>query len=178
MWGIALEPFWPALNGSCTSPISVCWRLRISVAIRSSEPPRMAIAVSSAACRSRWTIWRAGRVGVQAEGGEDLGLDVGAEVAVRADRPGDLAGADLVDRGRQAGPAAVDLERPARQLEPERGRLGVDRMGAAHHRRVRLGPCPRDERRDEPVAAAQQPDPRGPELQGEPRVDDIAAGQP
>ena len=24
---------------------------------RSSDPPRMAIAVSSAACRSRWTIW-------------------------------------------------------------------------------------------------------------------------
>ena len=57
LWGIALEPFWPAANGSWSSPISVCWRLRISVANRSSEPPRMAIAASRAACRSRWTIW-------------------------------------------------------------------------------------------------------------------------
>ena len=44
LWGIADEPFWPAVNGSWTSPISVCWRLRISVANRSSEPPMTAIA--------------------------------------------------------------------------------------------------------------------------------------
>ena len=54
--GIADEPFWPERNGSWTSPISVCWRFRISVAKRSSEPPSTAIA-PAAACRSRWTIW-------------------------------------------------------------------------------------------------------------------------
>jgi hypothetical protein len=37
------------------------------------------------------------RVHVQAERREHLALDVRAEVAVRPDRPGDLAGADLVD---------------------------------------------------------------------------------
>ena len=32
LWGIALEPFWPARNGSSTSRTSVRWRWRISVA--------------------------------------------------------------------------------------------------------------------------------------------------
>ena len=40
-----------------TSAISVCWRLRTSVASRSSVPPRIAIAARNAAWRSRWTIW-------------------------------------------------------------------------------------------------------------------------
>ena len=82
----------------------------------------------------------ADRVDVQAQVGQDLRLDVRAEVAVRPDRAGDLARADLVDGGGQAGPPAVDLERPAGELEAHRGRLGVDRVGAAHHRRVGLGP--------------------------------------
>ena len=56
LWGIAELPFWPARNGSISSPISVCCRLRISVAKRSSEPPVTAIAARSAAWRSRWTI--------------------------------------------------------------------------------------------------------------------------
>ena len=80
----------------------------------------------------------ADRVGVEAEGGEHLRLDLGAEVAVRPDRSGDLAGADLVDGGRQARPAALDLERPAGELEPERRRLGMDRVGPAHHHGVGL----------------------------------------
>ena len=44
MWGIAELPFCPARNGSISSPISVCWRFRTSVAKRSSEPPVIAIA--------------------------------------------------------------------------------------------------------------------------------------
>ena len=98
----------------------------------------------------------ADRVGVQAELGEHLRLDVRAEVAVRPDRAGDLAGPDLVDGRRQARPAAVELERPAGELEPERGRLGVDRVGAAHHHRVGLGPGAGDERGDEAVGVVQQ----------------------
>ena len=90
----------------------------------------------------------ADRVGVQAQLGEDLGLDVGVEMAVRPDRAGDLARADLVDRRGEPRPAAVDLERPAGELEAERGRLGVDRVGAAHHHRLRLGARAGDERRE------------------------------
>ena len=35
LWGIADEPFWPALNPSCTSPTSVRCRCRSSTAIDS-----------------------------------------------------------------------------------------------------------------------------------------------
>ena len=55
--GIALEPFWPARNGSSTSRTSVRWRWRISVAKRSSPAPASAIAYSSSAWRSRGTTW-------------------------------------------------------------------------------------------------------------------------
>ena len=53
--GIALEPFCPARNGSCTSRTSVRCRCLISVANRSSPAPASAIALSSSACRSRAT---------------------------------------------------------------------------------------------------------------------------
>ena len=55
--GIALEPFWPAWNGSSTSRTSVRWRWRISCAKRSSPAPASAIALSSSAWRSRGTTW-------------------------------------------------------------------------------------------------------------------------
>ena len=54
-WGMAELPAWPARNGSRSSSISLCCRLRISVAKRSSVPPVIAMAATSAACRSRWT---------------------------------------------------------------------------------------------------------------------------
>ena len=55
--GIALLPCCPEPNGSNASPTSVRWRWRISTAIRSSVPPRMASVVMSSACRSRLTTW-------------------------------------------------------------------------------------------------------------------------
>ena len=114
LWGIALEPFWPTLNGSWTSPISVCCRLRISVAIRSRLPPRIAIAVEQGRVAVTLDDLRAGRVGVQSERGEHLRLDVGVEVAVRPDRARDLAGADLVDRrGEPVRPRSISNAQPA-----------------------------------------------------------------
>ena len=49
----------PGRRGRAPGPraISVCWRLRISVAKRSMEPPVTAMAARNAAWRSRWTIW-------------------------------------------------------------------------------------------------------------------------
>ena len=88
----------------------------------------------------------ADRVDVEAQGGEDLRLDLGAEVAVGPDRAGDLAGRDLVDGRREARPPALELEGPAGELEPERRRLGVDRVGPAHHHRLGLGPGAGDDR--------------------------------
>ena len=57
LWGIALEPFCPVVNGSCTSRTSVRARWRISVAIASSVEAVIASAPMSSACRSRATIW-------------------------------------------------------------------------------------------------------------------------
>ena len=54
-------------------------------------------------------------IDVEAELVEDLRLEVGVEVAVGADRPRDLAGGDVVDRGGEAAAVAVELERPARR---------------------------------------------------------------
>ena len=112
----------------------------------------------------------AGRVDVEAELGEDLGLDVRAEVAVRPDRPRDLAGADLVDGRGEPAPAAVELERPAGELEAERDRLGVDRVGPAHHHasRPRSGPG-RSARRAAGRSRASRSSPAAPELERERR---------
>ena len=119
----------------------------------------------------------ADRVDPQPQRAEDLGLELGVEVAVGPDRPGDLAGGDLGDRLGQASAVAVQLERPAGQLEPERRRLGVDRVGPAHHHRRGLGSGAGDERRDQAVAVGQQALTGGSQLERQPGVDDIAAGQ-
>ena len=161
-----------------TSPISVCWRLRTSVASRSRRPAedrdrgeerRVAVALDDLGAH---------RVDAQPEVREDLRLEVRVEVAVRPDRAADLAGRDLGGRGGEPLPAAGDLERPARALEPERRRLGVDRVGAAHHHGPGLGARPGDERGGEPVRAVEQPLPRRAELERERRVDDVAAREP
>ena len=101
------------------------------------------------------------------------------EVAVRPDRARDLAGPDLVDRLGQPAPAAIDLERPAGELEPERRRLGVDASGSgpSSRSRPRLGPgrsTPRGADRS-PRAAAR---PAARSWRARRRVDDVAARQP
>ena len=78
----------------------------------------------------------------------------------------------------QAPPAAIELERPARELEPERDRLGVDRVGATHHHRVGLSAGPGDQRGKQSIAVLQQDLARGPQLERERGVDDVALGQP
>ncbi len=117
------------------------------------------------------------RIGVEVELREDLGLDVRAQVAVRPDRPRDLAGGDLVDGLGQAAAAAIDLERPAGELQTERDRLRVDAVGPAHHQRVGLAPRSDDQGRDQAVAVAKEERPRVAELEGERGVDDVAARQ-
>src|SRR5450756_467355 len=70
-------------------PISVCWRLRTSVAKRSREPPVIAIAATTAACRSRWTIWvltgsasspRSARTSASRSGARRLYVPTGPEI--------------------------------------------------------------------------------------------------
>ena len=57
LWGIALEPFCPAPNGSRASETSVRARWRSSTENRSNPAPATATADSSAAIRSRATTW-------------------------------------------------------------------------------------------------------------------------
>ena len=154
--GIALEPFWPARNGSWTSPISVCWRLRISVreALQRAagdgdrgQERGMPVALDDL---------RADRVDCQAKLRHDLRLDLGRELAIGSDRPGQLARREIAGGRLNAVAIPAQLERPRRELEAERDRLGVDRVGAAHHHRLgvlaRLG----HERRDQRVHLEQE----------------------
>ncbi len=60
LWGMAELPFWPGLNGSSTSPISLRARCRTSVAMASTVAPAEAQAHRYSAWRSRATTWLAG----------------------------------------------------------------------------------------------------------------------
>ena len=85
------------------SAISVCWRWRISVAMRSSVPPQTASRASSAAWRSRCDDLRcrpARRSGPARPGPR---LDLGLEVAVGADRARKFADAVSANASRSRG---------------------------------------------------------------------------
>ena len=175
--GIALEPFWPARNGSSTSRTSVRCRWRISVAKRSSPAPASAIADSSSAWRSRGTTWVEIGSALQAEAFDHALLVVRAERRPRADGARDR-GRDLAERALQPIGVAVRLHRVAGELEPERRRLRVDAVRAPDAQRVRvlarlLGQLPRElaRGRDEQRAGA-------PQLQREAGVDDVGGRQP
>ena len=177
MWGIADEPFWPGLNGS--------WSSRDLGVLQVADLGGEALE-GAAEDRDRGEQRRvpvalddlgADRIGVKTERGEDFRFDVGGEVAVRPDRTRDLAGADLVDRGGETRPATIDLERPPGELEAESRRLGVDRVGPAHHHGVRFSAGARDEREEQPVGVGQEPLTGGAELERESGVDHVAAGR-
>ena len=116
-------------------------------------------------------------VGVQAQLRHHVPLHVRAEQRVGADRPGELAGGEVVRGLAQALAIAVELERPGGQLQAEGDRLGVDGVGAAHHHRVGLLPGTRDERVDGGVQLVEQQLPGGAALQRERGVDHVAAGE-
>ncbi len=86
------------------------------------------------------------RVDVEAEVGEHLLLEIGRELAVGADRPGDLPGRDVGEGTGEAEPIAVELEGPAGQLVAERRRLRVDGVRPPHHHRAGLAPRAGDDR--------------------------------
>ena len=79
---------------------------------------------------------RRDRLGREPEPPSTAGLDLGRVVGERADRAGQLADRDLVARLDQRAPAAAQLGVPARALEAEGDRLGVDAVRAADHGRV------------------------------------------
>ena len=58
-------------------------------------------------------------------------LELGIGRGVGADGAGELADAELLEGAGEPSPAAVELERPAGELEPERRRLRVDAVRAS-----------------------------------------------
>ena len=101
-----------------------------------------ASAASSSAWRSRWRICVETGAGSSPSALARDPLDVRVGGCVRADGAGELSDPQLLERSREAAAAAVELERPAGELEAERRRLGVDAVGAADLERsaVLLGP--------------------------------------
>ncbi len=69
----------------------------------------------------------------QSERVADVAFDPGRDVRVRAHRAAQLHHRDVVACRPQAGAIPVDLQGPQGDLRPERGRLGVDAMGASDH---------------------------------------------
>ena len=104
-------------------------------------------------------------------------LDARVDVAVGADRARELADAHALERGGEPLAAAVELLDPAEQLEPERHRLGVDAVRAAHAggRAVLLGPRQRASRaRSTPASSSRA---GVAELQRQRGVDDVRRRQ-
>ena len=135
--GIADEPFWPRPNGSSTSRTSVRARCRISVAKRSSDEATSASADSTSAWRSRCRICVELGAGSSPSALAGDPLDLGVDRRVLADGAGQLP--DAKRRRSRAStplPVAIERERPAGELEPERRRLGVNPVRAAHAERL------------------------------------------
>ena len=75
-------------------------------------------------------------------------------------------------------PRAIELERPDGELQPERGRLGVDSMCAPDRQRVAVLLCPRDDAGQRALELVEQEPPGGLQLERQRRVQDIRGGQP
>ena len=94
----------------------------------------------------------ADRVRRQPQRRECLCLDLRTELRVGADGAGDLARRDVVRwRPEAASTVAVELERPAGELEAEGDRLGVDRVRPAHHHGAGVLPGPSGQQGDQLV---------------------------
>ena len=121
---------------------------------------------------------RRDRLRLEAEplAGDPLELRVGRRVG--ADRAGELPDAHPVERAAQPLAAAVELERPAGELQPEGRRLGVDAVRAADAERLPVLLGPGDDRCQRPLDALEQERARVAQLQRERRVDDVGRGQP
>src|SRR6185295_16474686 len=82
---------------------------------------------------------RGHRFGDEAETLAGDALHLGIAATVHADRPGDLADADSGERALDPVAFALELERPAGELDAERDRLGMDAVRPPdHHRRAVL----------------------------------------
>ena len=104
-------------------------------------------------------------------------LELGIGRGVRADGAGELADAHALERARDALPVPVELERPARELQPERRRLGVHAVRAAHLQRRAMLLGARDDDGERRVEALEDERAGGADLERERGVDDVGGGE-
>ncbi len=105
-------------------------------------------------------------------------LDLRVAVCIRANGSGQLAHPDAFEGGGEPLLLAAQLGRPAQQLQPERGRLGVDAVRAADGRRVTVLLCPSDDGSLEGRDPGREQLAGIPELEGERRVHYVRRRQP
>ena len=153
--GIALEPFWPARNGSSTSRTSVRWRWRISVAKRSRPAPASAIACSSSAWRSRATTCVDTGSRSSPSRSSTRSSNSGEVARVGADRAGDRADDACANARSRRSTLRARLHREAGELDAERRRLGVHAVRAPDADGVDVLARALGERGDELARAAQ-----------------------
>ena len=176
--GIADEPFWPRANGSSTSRTSVRARWRISSANRSSEAATSASAPSSSAWRSRCEDLRRGGAGSRPRRSQAIRSTSGSIAAYVPTAPESLPTRVASSARASRVAAAVELERPAGELEPERRRLGVDAVRAADRERRRGARSARATTAAKRAVEPVEHEPAGVlELERERRVDDVGRGQ-
>ena len=176
--GIAEDPFWPARNGSCTSRTSVRCRWRTSVAMRSRPAPASAIAPSSSAWRSRGTTCVETSSRASPRRASTAASNSGLVAAYVPTAPDSAPTATCAKARSQALGVAVRLEREARELDAERGRLGVHAVGAPDAQRVRVLARARDQRGHERAGARHDHLAGRAQLQRERRVEHVRGGQP
>src|SRR5689334_16175928 len=117
-------------------------------------------------------------IGLEAEAAARDALDLGVDRGIGADRAGELADAARLKRAFEPLTVTVELERPARELPPERGRL---RMDAVRPTDADGAPVLEREARDggdRAVDTSEQERARIADLQRECCVDDVRRGQP
>ena len=98
--------------------------------------------------------------------------------SVGADRTGELAHPHPFECLAEALASALELECPARELQPERCRLGVDAVGAPDANRVAVLKRPRDHRLKRPLDPVDEQRPGFLHLQRQAGVDHVGRGQP
>ena len=135
--GIADAPFWPTANGSSASRTSLRCRWRISTAKRSSAAGDHGERGEEGRRDGR------GRRPASRPGSTSSPRRSSAIVSTRGSTlpyaptaPESLPTRHAAQRVGEPLAVAVELEPPAEQLQPERRRLGVDAVGAAHAGRV------------------------------------------
>ena len=116
---------------------------------------------------------RRARRGLEAEPLARDPLDLGLGSRVGADGAGELADAEALDRVDEPLAIAVERERPPGELEPERGRLGVDAVRSTHADRVAVLLGTGDDGSEGAIEALEQERPRVLDGEREGRVEHV-----